>query len=97
MMGLQSPAERAAIFDRTLARLQVQGWRVEARDEFEARIVKGQRLNHLLHLLLSILTLGVWAIVWALLAIFWGEQRYLIHVNKHGRILDRFDRPFNIE
>lgn len=54
------------------------GWRVESRSPTQAVVVKGRRTNHLLHLILTLVTLGVWAIVWILIAIFGGEKRKVL-------------------
>lgn len=51
------------------------GWRVESRTESQAVVVKGRRPNHLLHLVLSLITLGFWIPVWICVAIFAGEKR----------------------
>lgn len=51
------------------------GWRVESRTETQAIVVKGHRPNHILHLILSIVTLGIWIPVWIGVAIFAGEKR----------------------
>ena len=42
-------------------------------------MVKGRRTNHLLHLLLSVISLGFWVPVWVLLGISGGEKRKVIH------------------
>jgi hypothetical protein len=54
------------------------GWRVESRTENQAVMVKGHRPNHILHLILTIITLGFWAIVWIAVTIFGGEKRKTI-------------------
>ena len=54
------------------------GWRVESRTSTQAVMVKGRRPNHLLHLILTLLTLGLWAVVWILVAAFGGEKRMVI-------------------
>lgn len=50
-------------------------WRLESRTEHAAVMVKGKRVNHLLHLILSVLTVGLWLPVWLILAIAGGEKR----------------------
>ena len=55
------------------------GSRVESQTEFQAVMVKGRRTNHLLHLLLSVISLGFWVPVWVLLGISGGEKRKVIH------------------
>lgn len=51
------------------------GWRVESRTETQAVLVKGHRPNHILHLILSIITVGIWIPVWICVAIISGEKR----------------------
>jgi hypothetical protein len=78
---------RKADLDAALARFGAEGWRIENRSEFQATIAKGHRINHVLHLLLTILTLGFWAIVWIFLAIFGGEKRQLVTVDDFGNVV----------
>lgn len=40
-----------------------QGWRIESQSDVLAVFVKGRRVNHVLHLILSLLTLGMWLVV----------------------------------
>lgn len=54
------------------------GWRVESRSPTQAVMVRGRRTNHILHLILTLVTLGVWAIVWICVAIFGGEKRKVL-------------------
>ena len=51
------------------------GWRVESDYGNTVTLVKGQRVNHILHLLLSIVTAGAWLLIWLVLAAFGGERR----------------------
>ena len=66
--------------DQQIAQYVKWGWRVESRTDHQAVIVKGHRPNHILHLILTIITLGMWAIVWILLSIFGGEKRKTLAV-----------------
>lgn len=62
-----------------IRRMVIQGWRVESQTEARAVMVKGSDPNHLLHFLLSMLTLGAWAIlVWLPLWLFKHEQRLVL-------------------
>lgn len=56
------------------------GWRVESQTETMATLVKGKRPNHVLHLLLSVFTLGIWLPVWIVLAVVMGEKRKTVVV-----------------
>jgi hypothetical protein len=60
-----------------------EGWRVEARSYTQSVMVKGQRPNQALHLILTIVTVGLWAPVWTALTLF-GEKRMEIEVDAHG-------------
>jgi hypothetical protein len=83
--SLQKTAdERKAQLDAHLAALAGQGWRIENRSDFQATIAKGHRTNHILHLILTIVTLGLWLIVWILMAIIGGEKRRLASVDPYG-------------
>ena len=62
------------------------GARVESRGDYEAVLVRGHRPNHVLHLLLTVVTLGFWAIVWTLIALTTRERRALLTVDEHGRV-----------
>ena len=66
--------------DNAVANYVKWGWRVESRTDQQAVIVKGHRPNHILHLILTIVTLGVWAIVWIAVVVFGGEKRKTITV-----------------
>lgn len=52
-------------------------------------LAKGNRPNHVLHLILTILTVGIWGIVWILLAAFGGEERVLMTVDEYGTVTAR--------
>lgn len=56
-----------------------EGWRVESQSARQAVMVKGKRPNHLLHLILSVLTLGLWLIVWLVVALAAGEKRRVLN------------------
>jgi len=58
-----------------VAELTDMGWRIEAETDREVVIVRSHRVNHVLHLLLSIFTLGLWLIVWLSLVLVGGEKR----------------------
>lgn len=63
------------------------GWRVESQTDFQAVMVTGQPVNHVLHLLLTILTCGLWALVWLILAGNGGEQRKVVWIDPYGHTL----------
>ncbi len=61
--------------DQEVANAMRHGWRVESRSNTTAVLVKGHRPNHVLHLLLSVFTVGVWLPVWVAIAVLGGEKR----------------------
>ena len=76
--------ERKEVLARQIANQIAQGRRVESQGDFQAVMVQGHRVNHVLHLILSLLTLGIWLIVWVALVIFGGEKREVIQVDEWG-------------
>ena len=78
--------QRAAILEAKIVDAISKGWWVESRGQYYAVIVEGKRVNHILHLLASLLTAGLWLLVWLYLAVFEGERRLLIYVNEQGDV-----------
>lgn len=66
--------------DQLLGGFMSQGWRIESRTEYQAVIVKGHRPNHILHMILTLVTLGIWVLVWGAIVAFGGEQRKIVSV-----------------
>lgn len=50
-------------------------WRVESRSDFRAVLVRDRRVNHKLHFALTFVTMGLWALVWMVLAAHADEPR----------------------
>ena len=69
---------QAEKFDKRINSYLLLGYRLESRTDTRATVVKGKRPNHVLHLLLTVFTLGVWAIVWIILSITMHEKRIVI-------------------
>lgn len=61
------------------------GWRVESQTDYHTVLSKGGRTNHVLHLILTIFTCGLWSLAWLLIA----------HVNRHQSLVLRFDEHGN--
>jgi hypothetical protein len=60
--------------------------RVEHQGDHKAVLVSGSKPNHLLHLILTVLTFGLWAIVWIIVAISGGEKRNTVAVDEYGGV-----------
>jgi hypothetical protein len=77
-----SAEQRRALLDQTAAQYASWGYRVESQSEFQVTIVKGT--NHILHLILTILTLGIWAIIWIALVLFRRRRKKVITIDPFG-------------
>jgi hypothetical protein len=68
--------------------LKVQyGCRVESRSTFQAVVVSGRPVNHLLHFVVGLFTIGIWwLVVWLPLTITGGEKRIVLSVDERGRV-----------
>ena len=78
--------QRRAALATNLQLAVKKGWRVESQTDFQANLVKGHRTNHILHLILSIVTFGLWLIVWLIVALTNKENRRVVTVDEYGRI-----------
>jgi hypothetical protein len=82
--GAVTEADRVAALDEAVAKNVRAGWRVESRGQYQAVVVKGSKPNHILHLILSIVTLGLWIPVWILITIFSSVKRDTLTVDATG-------------
>lgn len=78
--------QRRETLQRELANVIAGGSRVESQSDTAAVVVKGRRINHLLHFFVGIFTLGTWWLVWIALALFAGERRHSITVDEYANI-----------
>lgn len=64
------------------------GWHVESQADYQAVLVKhGTKVNHILHLLLTLITLGLWALVWIWVAVFKKREHHkVIAVDAFGNM-----------
>jgi hypothetical protein len=64
--------------DQRVADLLVRGYHIEIQTREVTQMVKGHRPNHVLHLLLSVVTFGLWLPVWIGVAAFGGGRREIV-------------------
>lgn len=76
----QTERQRKQTLANQIAAEVSRGWRVESQTETMATLVKGKRPNHVLHLLLSVFTVGFWVPVWIIVAVLGGEKRKTVTV-----------------
>ena len=87
MTTTATPEEKRRKLAAAVQNAVIGGWRVESQTEEQAVLVKGKRPNHVLHLILTLITLFTWGIVWLALVIFGGEKRQIISVDDYGNTL----------
>jgi hypothetical protein len=81
--------ERRSALDRALQMHGAQGWRIENRSDFQATIAKGKETSHVLHLLLTLVTVGLWLIPWLGLGVLGGVKRRMITIDEFGNLVDQ--------
>lgn len=62
-----------------------QGWRVESQMSGQVVLVGGRRINHLLHLFLTVFTLGLWGVMWIIIGATGGEKRMVLTIDSRTR------------
>jgi len=82
----KSTEERKSLLAQNVATAVASGGRIQSQSDFQAVIVTGKPVNHILHLILTVLTLGLWLIVWAILIVTGGEKRRMIAVDEFGNV-----------
>jgi Protein of unknown function (DUF2510) len=79
--------ERKVILAQQLQTAAARGLRIESQSDFQAVLVEGKPVNHVLHAILTIFTCLLWGIVWAILAGTGGEKRQMVVVDEFGNVL----------
>jgi hypothetical protein len=82
----RSGDERKAMLAQQLQQAATRGLRVESQTDFQAVLVEGKPVNHVLHAILTIATCLVWGIVWAILVATGGEKRHQLVVDEFGNV-----------
>lgn len=82
----KSPDERKAALARTTANLVAQGSRVESQSDYQAVLIRGRHVKHWLHLVLTVITAGVWGVVWLLMWLLYRERRQIANVDDYGNV-----------
>jgi hypothetical protein len=75
---------RRSALDARIARELAGGATLESQTGHNAVLVKGKKVNHILHLILSLITAGFWLIIWLLLVLTNKRQRIVLFVNEEG-------------
>ena len=62
---------------------------MDSRTGDTAIVTHGKPVNHILHLLLTIFTAGLWLFVWLAISTFGGERKYALDRMPDGSIAER--------
>ena len=76
------PDGRKEALAKLIASQLSQGRRIETQNGCQAVLVQGHRVNHVLHLIPTLATAGLWVIVWVALALLGVEKRELLSVDE---------------
>ena len=79
-------AERTQTLDGEIEYFLSHGWRLRSKTPTDAVLVKGEPINHGVHIFFSIVTLGLWLLVYVPLLIFGGEKHKRLSVDESGRV-----------
>ena len=72
-----------------------EGARVQARTPTSAVVEYGERVNHILHLLISVFLCGLWLPVWFFVAMSGGTRLRTLTVDEYGEIHESSPRGFS--
>ena len=82
----RSTDERKALLAQQIQNSAARGMRVESQSDFQAVMVEGQPVNHVLHAIITIFSCGLWGIAWIILAVTGGEKRAMVVVDEFGNV-----------
>jgi hypothetical protein len=83
---MATDAERRDALDGAIRRALERGARLDSRTDYSAVLVVVNRPNHLLHLMLSIATFGIWLLAWLLVVLRGNEARIQVSVDEDAVI-----------
>ena len=86
---IQTSDQRKAAMDAALSRYGASGWRIENRSDYQATIATGKQVSHVLHLLLTLVTAGIWLIFWLGFGVLGGVKRRLVSIDEYGNVVEQ--------
>lgn len=81
-----TPAERRQLLAQNLATMEERGKRVVFRGDYQAVVADGTPVNHVLHLMLSFFTVGLWVVIWLIDIAFHKESKEFVRVDNDGNV-----------
>jgi hypothetical protein len=85
--GTVSAEERKRKLANQIRTEVTQGSRVESQNDFDAVVATGTEVNHTVHLIATVVSCGIWGIVWLVMALTGGIKRKMVMVDDYGQIL----------
>lgn len=81
-----SPEERKATLAHAVAAQVRDGWHVQSQTDYQAVFGKGKNTSHGVHIFASIITLGLWLPVWAVMVYVNRDQHRVVNVDPYGNV-----------
>jgi hypothetical protein len=78
--------ERRRILAEAIHKADMQSWRLISQTDTMATLEKGGKVNHLLHFFVTLLTCGLWVVVWWLCSTMGYRRQKTITVLSNGAI-----------
>lgn len=76
--------ERTARLEQAIREQARDGWWIESQSATQASLARGKDTSHVLHLILTILTVGIWLLVWIPVAALGGRRTKVLTVDPRG-------------
>ncbi len=80
-------SQRKQLAENRIAQYLKGGWTVERVGDFQFVVTYVNRVNHVVHAILSLLTAGFWLLVWLFLALTRKTTRMTVRVNEYGEFI----------
>ncbi len=64
------------------------GWMAERVGDFQAVVTYEDKINHVVHAILSLITFGFWLLIWLFLSLTKKTTRRTIRVNEYGQFIE---------
>ncbi len=82
-----SPEQRRRNLAQAVQSEVAAGWRVESQTDESAVLAKGGTTNHLLHLILTVVSCGLWGLVWIAMVVINQRKTLMLRVDEFGNVL----------
>lgn len=81
--------QRKGMLDSALNLYGAKGFRIENRSDYQATVSKGKETRHVLHIVLAVVTGGLWLVVYIPLWLVTGIRRRLVSVDEYGNTIEQ--------